>query len=106
MKLEMDYHGSKYATATTVVNSDTQIQVQTVALVVHMTAQGVGLVDQRGDLLKSDDAYVMYARTGADGGATFEVLPTTQHEVRSTYGGVTWIWSPGTGPAEVDHDFG
>jgi hypothetical protein len=91
MKLEMDYHGSKYTTPTTVVNSDTQIQVQRVALVVHMTAQGVALVDQRVDLPKSSDAYVMYACTGEDGRATFEVLPTAQHKVCSTYGGVTWI---------------
>jgi len=54
----------------------------------------------------SSDAYVMYARTGEDGRTTFEVLPTTQHEVRSTYGDVTWIWSPVNSPAEVNHDFG
>jgi hypothetical protein len=85
MKLEVDYNGATYSTLTTEVTDDTQLEVQTVPLTVHLTVQGADLADQRVDLLKSNDAYVTYTRTGTDGRAPFEVLPDAQHKLRSAY---------------------
>jgi hypothetical protein len=81
-----------------------QLDVQTVALAVHLTVQGADLPDQRVDLLKSDAVYVANARTGADGRATFEVLPGAQHKLRSTYGD-TWVSDSVTGPVMLEYDF-
>jgi ligand-binding sensor domain-containing protein len=105
MKLEVDYHGGTYETETTIVSSDVQIDVNTVPLIVHLTAQGADLVNQRVDLLKANDAYVTYTQTGADGRASFEVLPAALHKVRSTYDGDVWVSDAVTGPVEVVHDF-
>jgi protocatechuate 3,4-dioxygenase beta subunit len=105
MKLEIDYHGGKHATGVTTVDADTQLDVQTVALMVHVTANDVDLVNQRVDLLKADSGYVAYARTGTDGRVIFEVLPGAQHKVRCTYDGNTWISDVIIGPAEVSYDF-
>jgi PKD repeat protein len=105
MKLEVDYNGATYSTPTTEVTEDTQLEVQTVPLTVHITVGGTDLADQRVDLLKSNDACVTYTRTGADGRATFEVLPDAQHKLRSTYSDDVWISDLVTGPIEVEHDF-
>ena len=70
-----------------------------------MSAQGIDLVNQRIDLLKSNDAYVMYTRTGDDGRVTFDILPTVPHKVRSTYDDSTWISDAVTGPTEVHNVF-
>ncbi len=105
MKLEVDYHGATYATPVTEVSADTQLEMQTVALTVHLTVQGNDLADQRVGLLKSDEAYVTYTRTGSDGRASFEVLPEAEHKLRSTYEGETWVSDGIVGPAEVEHDF-
>ncbi|MEA3340851.1 MAG: hypothetical protein U9R15_12885 [Chloroflexota bacterium] len=105
MKLEVDYHGARYSTPVTEVSEDTQLEVQTVSLTVHLTAQGGDLADQRVDLLKSNEAYVTYTRTGGDGSASFEVLPGAEHKLRSTYEGATWVSDGIIGPAEIEHDF-
>ncbi|MFQ6100222.1 MAG: hypothetical protein ACE5OS_03155 [Anaerolineae bacterium] len=106
MKLELDYHGATYATPVTEVSEDTQLEVQTVPLTAHLTVQGTDLADQRVDLLKSNEAYVTYTRTGSDGSASFEVLPGAEHKLRSTYDGETWVSEGVAGLAEVEHDFG
>jgi ligand-binding sensor domain-containing protein/PKD repeat protein len=105
MKLEVDYHGGKYTTAVTTIDADTQLEVQTVPLTVHVTAGGTDLVDQRIDLLKADGGYVTYAKTGTDGRVTFEILPDAQHKVRCTYDGDTWVSDEMAGPVAVEHDF-
>jgi protocatechuate 3,4-dioxygenase beta subunit len=105
MKLEVDYHGGKYATAVTTVDANMQLEVQTVALTVHVTVSGVDLVNQRVDLLKADSGYVTYAKTGTGGRVTFEVLPGVQHKMRCTYDGNMWISDDIIGPAEVACDF-
>ncbi len=105
MKLEVDYHGGKHTTAVTTIDAGTQLEVQTVPLTVHVTAGGTDLVNQRIDLLKANDGYVTYAKTGSDGRVTFEVLPDAQHKVRCTYDGDTWVSSETTGPAVVAHEF-
>jgi PKD repeat protein len=105
MKLEVDYHGGQYATQVTTVDADTQLELQTVLLTVHVTANGTDLAGQRVDLLKADGSYVTYAETGAGGRVTFEILPGVQHKVRCTYDGVTWVSDGVTGPTEVAHEF-
>jgi hypothetical protein len=105
VKLEIDYHGGKHATDVTAVDADMQLDVQTVALTVHVTANDIDLVNQRVDLLKANSGYVTYARTGTDGRVVFEVLPGAQHKVRCTYDGNTWISDGIIGPAEVAYDF-
>ena len=105
MRLEVDYHGATYTTPVTEVTEDTQLEVQTLALVVHLTVQGDDLANQRVDLLKSNEAYVTHTRTGSDGRASFEVLPEAEHKLRSTYNGDTWVSDSVTGPAEIEHDF-
>ncbi|MFQ6102499.1 MAG: collagen binding domain-containing protein, partial [Anaerolineae bacterium] len=105
MRLEVDYHGATYATPVTEVSEDMQLEVQTVLLTAHLTVQGTDLANQRVDLLKSNEAYVTYTRTGSDGSASFEVLPGAAHKLRSTYDGETWVSEGVVGPAEVEHDF-
>ena len=105
MKLEVDYHGATYATPATEVTEDTQLEVQTVPLTIHLTVQGDDLAGQRVDLLKPDEAYVTYTRTGSDGRASFEVLPEAEHKLRSTHDVETWVSDLVVGPAEVEHDF-
>jgi protocatechuate 3,4-dioxygenase beta subunit len=105
MKLEVDYHGGTYATGVTTIDANVQLEVQTVPLTAHLTAAGVGLADQRVDLLKADGGYVTYAKTGADGWVTFEILPGASHKVRSTYDTVTWVSDEAVGPVEVAHEF-
>ena len=105
MRLEVDYHGATCATPTTEVTEDTQLEVQTVVLTVHLTVQGADLANQRVDLLESSSAYVTYTRTGSDGQTLFEALPDAEHKLRSTCDGDMWVSDSVVGPAEVEHDF-
>ncbi|MBU2523814.1 thrombospondin type 3 repeat-containing protein [Patescibacteria group bacterium] len=105
MKMEIDYHGGKYMTLSSVVSSNTNVPVQSVAIKANILATGLPLDNQRVDLYNSASSYVLYQKTGVDGSTTFQVLPIAEHKIRSIYGGVTWFSPLTTGPTEITHDF-
>jgi hypothetical protein len=105
MKLEIDYNGAQYLTATTTVQFSTSLTVHAVALTVRLTATGSPIVGARVNLRKADSTYVTYALTGADGSVTFNVVPGATHRVDAAYGGATWTSDPTACPASIVHGF-
>ena len=105
MKLEADYHGARYKTSTNTVTNSLQIELQAVPLNVHLLAGTSDLTNQRVNLRRSNNGYVMYQRTNTNGETTFQVLPQAQQRVESTYNGVNWNSGIITAPTTVTHAF-
>ena len=92
-------------TETTTITANTILDVQTVALIVHLTALEIDLINQRVDLLRSNFSYVLSDRTDNNGTVKFEVVSNSEHKVRSIYDQTTWISELLIAPIEISHNF-
>lgn len=89
MKLEADYHGGTWMSESR--NPDTNITLGTDKFAIRLSdSSGGAISNARVNLRKDNNAYVMYATTGDNGLASFEVLPNVPLLLEVDYHGAVY----------------
>jgi M6 family metalloprotease-like protein len=95
MRLEADFNGAQYMTQPSAGHAPETVRTLPLGLRL-LSSSGAPVAAARVNLRRADGSYVTYARTGADGVASFDVLPGTGMRLEADYNGATWTTYPVT----------
>jgi hypothetical protein len=99
-RFEVDYNGAQYQTEVNTFESGIVIQTKPISLTLKDPTCSP-IANARINLRRENGSYVTNMKTGAEGTASFEIVPNAQMKLEADFNGGTWMSITETSDTEI-----
>jgi hypothetical protein len=99
-RFEVDYNGAQYQTKVNTFESGIVIQTKPISLTLKDPTCSP-IANARINLRRENGSYVTNMKTGAEGTASFEIVPNAQMKLEADFNGGTWMSITETSDTEI-----